>query len=297
MTRLVLSVAVAAVFAFSGEASATPFFFSTGDLDGRIATATRPESSGKFEIETGDDFVVAGGNASVTSATFKGLIPTGVQLSSIGLVRAEIYRVFPTDSDVSRTSGPPLFSTSRVPTRVNSPADVAFASRETGAGLTFTPGIIQSSFTAANSVLPGGIHPIPNQLTTGQGPVTGQLVQFNVLFTTPFSLSVGHYFFVPQVELTGSGDFLWLSSIRPIVPPGTSFAPDLQSWTRDQQLDPDWLRVGTDIVGGTTFNAAFTLAGDLTPVPEPATLLLFGMTAGGLGVARWRQRRRGQSDT
>lgn len=297
MIRLALTVAVAAVLGLSGEARATPFFFSTGDVDGKIATASRPSSPSKIEIESADDFVVAGGTLRPTSATFQGLIPTGLPLSSIGTVRVEIYRVFPEDSNVGRTSGPPTFSTSQVPTRVNSPADVAFDSRETGSGLTFTPGIVQSSFTAANSVLAGGIHPSPNQLTGGQGPVTGQRVQFNVLFTVPFSLPPDHYFFVPQVELTGTtGDFLWLSSIRPIVAPGTPFPPgltDLQSWTRDQNLDPDWLRIGTDIVGGTTFNAAFTLAGDLEPVPEPATLVLWGSTMVGLGLAarRWTRRR------
>ena len=31
---------------------------------------------------------------------------------------------------------------------------------------------------------------------------------------------------------------------------------------------------------------------DLAPVPEPATLLLFGTTAAGLGLARWRRRHR-----
>jgi hypothetical protein len=31
---------------------------------------------------------------------------------------------------------------------------------------------------------------------------------------------------------------------------------------------------------------------DLSPVPEPTTLLLFGTTMAGLGLARWRQRRR-----
>jgi hypothetical protein len=52
----------------------------------------------------------------------------------------------------------------------------------------------------------------------------------------------------------------------------------LQAWTRDQFLDPDWLRVGTDIVGGgttaPTFNMAFSLTGQA--VPEPASGILLG---------------------
>jgi hypothetical protein len=260
-------------------------------VNGQIATASRPSSPGKIEIETGDDFVVSGGTLKLTSATFQGLIPTGSSLSNIGTVRVEIYRVFPADSDVGRTSGPPTFSTSQVPTRVNSPSDVALDSRESGGGgLTFTPGIVQSNFTAANSIV-NGIHPLPNVMTGGEGAVTGQRVQFNVLFSTPFSLPADHYFFVPQVELA-SGDFLWLSSVRPIVSPGTPFAPDLQSWIRNENLDPDWLRIGTDIVGAGTFNAAFTLDGDLSPVPEPATLLLLGTSMVGAGLVARRRRQR-----
>jgi len=280
---------------WSGLALAVPFFFSTGNTDGKIATASRPSSTGKIEIESADDFVVTGGNLSLTSATFQGLIPTGASLSSIGSVGVEIYRVFPLDSDVTRTSGAPTFSTSQVPTRVNSPSDVEFASRDSGSGggLTFTPGILASSFTAANSVL-NGIHPTPTQTTGGDLAVTGQQVQFNVIFTSPISLPDGHYFFVPQVELT-SGDFFWLSAPRPIVPPGTPFPAgftDLQSWIRNENLDPDWLRVGTDIVGVGTFNETFTLAGDLSAVPEPASMLLLGSTMAALGVVGRRRGRR-----
>jgi hypothetical protein len=46
------------------------------------------------------------------------------------------------------------------------------------------------------------------------------------------------------------------------VAPGTPFTPDLQAWIRNSALDPDWLRVGTDIVGGSNppaFNGSFTL--------------------------------------
>jgi len=283
--------------AVSGVANAMPFFFNTGNPDGLIATATRPESAGKIEIESADDFVVPAGNTlSLTSATFTGLLPLGVTLSDVTGVHVEIYRVFPEDSDVNRTSGPPTFSTPNVPTRVNSPSDVALQERDSaaGGGLTFTPGIINSSFLAKNSVL-DGIKPKPNQQTGGEGGVTGQEVQFNVIFTDPFTLPADHYFFVPQVELS-SGDFFWLSAPRPIVPPGTPFPPgstDLQSWIRDTNLDPDWLRVGTDIVGTSTpFNATFTLSGDLAAeVPEPSTLLLGATGIMALGLARLRGRR------
>ena len=84
-------------------------FVSTGNPNG----LSRPRS-GTVEIEAGDDFVTSSSTA-ITGLTFKGLIPTGAQLSSIADVAVEIYRVFPSDSDVGRTSGPPTFSTAQVP--------------------------------------------------------------------------------------------------------------------------------------------------------------------------------------
>jgi hypothetical protein len=266
-------------------AMAAPFFFSTGSPDGKIATASRRDSPGKFEIESADDFVLTSPTL-LTNATFTGLIPIG---SSASLVVVEIYRVFQADSNVGRTSGPPVFSTPKVPTRVNSPSDVEFDSRDSSAGtLSFTTSVLQASFTASNSIQPGGIHPLPGDTTGGNGAITGQEVEFNLTFSPDFSLGPDHYFFVPQVELT-SGDFYWLSAPRPIVPPGTPFPPgatDLQSWTRDANLDPDWLRIGTDIVGGSpapTFNAAFSLTG-VASVPEPSSLAVFGVGLLGLGA-------------
>jgi len=59
-----------------------------------------------------------------------------------------------------------------------------------------------------------------------------------------------------------NGNFLRLSAPKPIVPPGTPFSPDLQSWIRNADLAPDWLRIGTDITGQGPFNASFSLLGE-----------------------------------
>lgn len=279
--RSCLAACLLAACSATGSARAgSSFFFSTGSPDGLMATASRPSSAGKLEIESADDFVLTGATQ-LTSATFTGLLPTGASLSDVTDVRVEIYRVFPKDS------GP---FDNNVPTRTNSPSDVEFADRSASAhNLTFTPGIISSSFTANKSVLNG----IPGIHTGGEGAVTGQEVQFNVIFSTPFVLAADHYFFVPQVQLT-NGDFFWLSAPKPIVPPGTSFPPgftDLQSWIRNEALDPDWVRVGTDIVGGSPapqFNETFSLSGQA--VPEPSSVIL--MSLGGLGLAGFAVRGR-----
>jgi hypothetical protein len=281
--RIAISVALIGLLP-AAPAAAQSFFFSTSDPDGKIATASRPDV-GAFEIESADDFVLTHAT-SITSATFTGLLPAGASAQDVVV---EIYRVFPNDSDVTRTSGSPTFSTSQVPTRVNSPSDVAFDSRDSASGgLSFATSDL-GSFTVLNSVQPGGINPKPGQTTGGDGPVTGDESVFSITFSTPFTLPADHYFFVPQVQLD-AGDFLWLSAPKPIVAPGTPFAADLQSWTRDAALDPDWLRVGTDIVGAGTFNAAFSLSGSVVPEPSTWAMMLLGFA--GLGCAGYRRARR-----
>jgi hypothetical protein len=287
--RLAATLLVATAFARPATAGSM-FFFSTGDPDGKMAMASRPSSAGKLEIEAADDFVVTSAT-SITSATFTGLLPTNASLGDIVDVRVEIYRVFPKDSTV-----PP---SGNVPSRTNSPSDVEFDDRSASAhSLTFSPAILQQTFTASNSVL-NGIHPKPNFQTGGEGAVTGEEVQFSVLFTKPFTLPTDHYFFVPQVQLS-NGDFFWLSAARPIVPPGTPFPPgftDLQAWIRNEDLAPDWLRVGQDIVGGNpfpTFNATFSLSGVAIPEPSSVVLLALGVL-GPLGAVLLRRKRVSQS--
>jgi hypothetical protein len=274
------SAAMLALGLAAASRATTGFAFSTNTPDGKMGMASRPASAGKLEIEAGDDFVLAGAT-SLTSATFTGLLPTATLLTSVSQVSVEIYRVFPNDSDTTRTSGPPDNSTAQVPTRNNSPSDVAFTSRDLSAGtLVSTATVISPAFTVANSVGAGGIHPIPGQTTGGDGPVTGEEVQFSVVFSPTIDLPAGHYFFVPQVELAGSGDFYWLSAPRPIVSPGTPFTPDLQAWTRDEFLAPDWLRIGTDIVGSGAFNGTFSLAGTMATDVTPPRCSLVAVVPG-----------------
>ena len=277
-----LAVAVAPVLV-ARPLAAQPVFFSTGDVDGRIGIGARPGSPGKLEIEAGDDFVL-GHSTRLTSASFTGLLPANFSPGDAIFSRVQIYQVFPNNS-----TNPP---SGRVPTRDNSPADNALLFRETGAGLTFTSTQLASTFTAGNSVL-NGINPLPGTRTGGEGAITGQEVRFDVTFTDPIALAAGHYFFVPQVGLSTAGDFFWLSAVRPLVAPGTPFAPDLQSWIRNEDLVPDWVRVGTDVIGpvnggpAPTFNQAFTLSG--TETPEPSSFVL---AATGLAVVGWTARRR-----
>jgi len=260
------SVIFALAWAASIPVLAQSLSLSTGPVDGRMAMASRPESTGKAEREAADDFVLDAA-ATLTGVSFTGLIAgTGSGMPTIEKVVIEIYSLYPDRSNAARIPG--------VPTRTNSPSDVALASLDssTTGELEFSTSVVSTSFVAANSVL-AGINHFPNQKTGGDGPVTGSEVAFDLSFSS-LLLDAGHYFLVPQVQMT-NGEFYWLSAS-----PGASFTSDLQSWERGDSISPDWLRVGADIAGQSTFNAAFSLTGNVAAVPEPETwaLMLFGLT-------------------
>jgi len=272
-------IVLACVIAFVLPARAA-LLFSTGTPDGLIGTLSRPSGTGLLETETADDFVL-GQTSFVRQATFIGLIPTGALLSSISRVEIEFYHVFPVNS-----TNPP---SGNVPTRVNSPSDVEFMAFDSvGGTLSFTAVLLNPSFTVANTVV-NGINKSPNQFTGGEGSATGQEVQLNITFTTPFLLPGGtDLFFRPEVALT-TGNFLWMSAPRPVSGGTGPFVPDLQSWIRNDgtgALAPDWLRIGTDITHQGPFNATFSLSGD--PVPEASTAVLIGV--GLLALGAWKRK-------
>jgi len=240
---------------------ASPFFFAAGSPDGLLGALSRRPSPGKIETETADDFLLEETTV-ITHATIFGLLPVGTPVDNIRNVEVEVYHIFPEDSDVARTSGPPTFSTSAVPTRVNSPSDVEIdtATRERTAGtLAISARVVSGNFMVANTVVNG-----ISVKTGGEGPRSGEEVEITITFTNPIILPAGHYFFRPEVLLT-NGDFLYLSGQRLVPPP---FSPDLQAWIRNSNLAPDWLRIGTDVINGATpptFNMAFSLTGETVP--------------------------------
>jgi hypothetical protein len=271
----------------AAPAIADTFHFETaGAPDGRMGVASRPASPGKIEIEAADDFVVTS-TTRINQATFYGLVPSATYPGNIAGVTVKIYRVFPLDS-----TSPP---SGNVPSRAGSPGDAAIETRSSAAAtLTFSSVVPGPGVGAANSVL-NGIHPMPNQTTGGEGPVGGALaVGFRAEFTSPIVLPAGHYFFVPQVQVTG-GDFYWSSSA---FPPAIPLPPvtDEEMWVRDGNLSPDWLRVGTDIVGGASppaFEGVFSLDGDTDFDPSVPTLSTWGLIGLSLllaGVAVFRLR-------
>ena len=234
-------------------AGAASFTMNTGAPDGKMGALSRRPSAGKIETETADDFNLQQTTV-IKSATITGLIPTGTPLTNISNVEVEVYHVFPLDSNTSRIIS--------VPSRTNSPSDVEIASatRDGSTGtLSFVATTVASNFTATNTVVNGTLNLAPS--------FTGQEVEITITFTSPIILPAGNYFFRPEVEVI-NGDFLYLSAPRPIVSPGTPFAGDKQAWIRNTNLAPDWLRIGTDIVGGATpptFNMTFSLTGETIP--------------------------------
>ena len=264
--KLVSAIISAAGMGLATSASAAPFFFTTGNPDGLLGALARSESSGKLETETADDFILAETTV-INGATITGLINAPV--ANIANVEVELYHVFPLDS-VSPPSG-------RVLSRANSPADVEIdnATRDGSAGtLEFVATPLATGVSVANTVV-NGINPNPSR-TNGEGPATGDQVQITITFKQPIVLPAGHYFFRPDVLVTG-GDFLYMSAPRPIVSPGTPFNGDLQAWIRNSRLAPDWVRIGTDVIGATppatppTFNMTFSLSGNTVPdagIPE-----------------------------
>jgi hypothetical protein len=267
-SRLRLTALLLAAAGVTTPVWASSFFFTSGDADGKLGALSRGESPGKIETETADDFILTQTTV-ISGATITGLV-LRTDVADIANVEVEVYHRFTEDpQDKIPPSG-------NVPSRTNSPSDneIDSATRDASDGtLGFSYRSLNPSFTVANTVV-NGINPFKvdgktdANRTGGEGPASGQEVQITVTFTQPIVLPPGHYFFRPEVVVTG-GDFLFLSAPKPMVSP-TPLAQDLQAWIRNANLAPDWLRIGTDIVdaAGTNapqFNMTFSLGGNTIP--------------------------------
>jgi hypothetical protein len=266
--RLSLVSAMIAAGVLATPAWADSFFFTTGNADKALGALSQSQTPGQVETETADDFILTQTTV-INGATITGLVRR-TDVADILNVEVEVYHRFPEDpQDTVPPSG-------QVPSRTNSPSDngIDTATRDASNGtLSFFYTSLNPNFTVSNSVV-NGINPfIVNgktdaNRTGGEGPTSGEEVQISITFTKPIVLPAGHYFFRPEVLVTG-GDFLYLSAPRPLVSP-TPITPDLQAWIRNARLAPDWLRIGTDIIDaanapGPTFNMTFSLGGNSIP--------------------------------
>jgi hypothetical protein len=172
------------------------FAFSTGNPDGLVATISEPANAHNAhrEFESADDFVL-GTRTAIGQLSFTGLLTGGATPKNVSNVVVEVYRVFPKDSNLQRTP--------KVPTRVNSPSDVAFRSRDSASsGLSFQTQVLGASFTTLASVSSAGKIGVNSG---GDGRVTGEEVKFNISFGNhPLDLPPDHYFLVPQVGLSAT---------------------------------------------------------------------------------------------
>lgn len=256
-------LALTAIFFPAGAAAQeTQVLVNTGNTDGKLGALSRRPAANKAETETADDFFLKQTTV-LTGATITGLVFPAAPLANIANVEVELYHVFPLDS----ANPDPLAG--NVPSRTNSPSDVEIvsATRDGSSGsLHFSTTLLNGNFSVLNTVL-NGINKKPLSTTHGEGPETGQEVEIAITFTKPIVLPAGRYFFRPEVLVNGA-DFLYLSAPKPILAPGIAIAGDLQAWIRNSRLSPDWLRIGTDIIGTTvvggtapTFNMTFSLSG------------------------------------
>src|SRR5436190_10505719 len=181
----------ACVEALESRRLLTAFVFSTGTPDGKVATIGEPPNThnGDIEFESADDFVLTQ-QTTLRHATFTGLLTGGATLNDVSNVFITIYRVFPNDSDTTRTPA--------VPTRTNSPADNEIENRDSAAGeLNFDATVISANFNAGKSVSSADKIAVNSG---GNGAVSGEEVVFEVTFRNhPLVLGPDHYFFVPKV--------------------------------------------------------------------------------------------------
>jgi len=255
-------ILVAMFVSANAAAQETQVLVKTGNPDGKLGALSRRPSANKAETETADDFVLKQTTV-LTGATIIGLVSPATPLANIANVEVELYHVFPEDS----ANPDPLGG--NVPSRMNSPSDVEIdsATRDGSLGsLRFSTTLLNGNFSVMNTVV-NGINKKPLSTTHGEGPATGEEVEIAITFTKPIVLPAGRYFFRPEVLINGS-DFLYLSAPKPIVAPGNAIPGDLQAWIRNSRLSPDWLRIGSDIIGTTvvggtapTFNMTFSLSG------------------------------------
>ena len=266
------------------------YSFSTGDPDGKIATASRPEST--ENSRSSPRMISCSPTTSITSATFTGLVPGGGERPPTSSSRSIAY--FPRLGCRPHQRVAAVLDV-EVPTRVNSPSDVAFLEADSATGGLVLDQGARGDLHRKQLGETGGIYPEPESDTGGNGAVTGEEVRFDRELHRRLA-PPRQPLFLRASGRAGQRQFLLAVGAEADRLAGTPFPPgftDLQSWTRD---DSARSRLAAHRHGhrgrrpAPTFNAAFSLAGSAVPEPSTWAMMLLGFA--GLGFAGYRRARK-----
>ena len=204
-------------------------FSQHGTPDGLLGALSQPASTGHLETETTNNFLLTDTDAHRSGDHH--------QVDPVGNCPGEYSATSRSRSITSsRGLGRPLGERALHSQLTRGCRDRHHHARWEPRNARFQHSLLDE-LSVLNTVM-DGINRAPTNVTDGEGPASGTVVQITITFIPDRPAGgITHYFFHQEVQVAG-GDFLYLSAPKPIVAPGTPVTGDFQAWIRNSDL-PD----------------------------------------------------------